>query len=178
MNVFIGCSSRDEINDIYKEEACKLAEYLSINGYNLITGGADGLMGVVIDVFLRNKRDVSVMMVDNYQEVNSKDLGLWHYKRIGDRKYALINNANLIVFMPGGIGTYDEIFTVLESKRAKEHNLPVVIANINNYYEGIIKQLDKMYKDNFADYDEMLYHVSNDIDDAINYIEKLGVCDE
>ena len=95
MKVFIGCSSRDKIDRIYIEQARCLADYLAKNNYDLSTGGAVGVMQVVIDSFKKNKRDITVMVVDGYQEVLDKSLRLYHYKRVGDRKYALINNANL-----------------------------------------------------------------------------------
>lgn len=175
MKVFIGCSSRDKIDRIYIEQARCLADYLAKNNYDLLTGGAVGVMQVVIDSFKKNKRDITVMVVDGYQEVLDKSLRLYHYKRVGDRKYALINNANLAIFLPGGIGTYDEIFTAIESKRAREHDLNIIIVNINGYYDGIIKQLDRMYQEKFADYNNNLYYISNDIDSAIKYIKELGV---
>ena len=53
MNVFIGCSSRDNINNIYKESAIELATYLSNNNYNLVCGGIDGTMKILNDIFIK-----------------------------------------------------------------------------------------------------------------------------
>ena len=80
---------------------------------------------------------------------------------------------NLIIFLPGGLGTIDEIFTSIESKRANEHDNDIIIVNFNNYYDDLIKQLNKMYKEKFADsYNKELYYIADNIDEVISYIEE------
>lgn len=175
MNVFIGCSSKEKLNEIYINSATNLAEYLSKKSYNLVCGGIDGTMKIIGEVFTKNNMNTTIMTVEKYQNINSNNHNIYSYNTIGERKYSLINNSNLIIFLPGGLGTLDEIFTTIESKRANEHNLPIIILNINNYYEGIIKQLDKLYEDNFANkQDRNLYHITNNIEETIKYIEQLG----
>lgn len=173
MNVFIGCSSRDNLDNIYKDSAIEMAEYLSNKSYNLVCGGIDGIMKVVGDVFIKNKMNSMIMTVEKYQNIIASD-NVYNHNTVRDRKYSLINNSDLIIFLPGGLGTFDEIFTAIESKRAGEHRLPIIILNINNYYEGIIKQLDRMYQDNFAsESDNRYYYIANNIEDCIKYIEQL-----
>ena len=88
------------------------------------------------------------------------------------RKNDLITKANLIVFLPGGIGTFDEIFTAIESKRASEHNNDIVILNINGYYDNLIKLFDNMYENKFANIDDKrVYNVIDDFDEFCNYID-------
>ena len=173
MNVFIGCSSRENIPSVYKNSACKLAEYLSSKDYNLIVGGIDGIMGSIKDIFLKNKKDVIIMSVIGYYDVEDTTLKVYHYNNVSDRKYSLINNSNLIILLPGGLGTIDEIFTSIESKRANEHDNDIIIVNFNNYYDDLIKQLNKMYKEKFADsYNKELYYIADNIDEVIPYIEE------
>ena len=174
MNVFIGCSSRANLDKIYINSASKLAEYLSNKTYNLVCGGNEGIMKLIRDIFIKNEMNTIIMSVDKYQKISFNN-NVYNHDTIGERKYSLINNSDLIIFLPGGLGTIDEIFTSIESKRAKEHNLPIIILNIHNYYEGIIKQLNRMYKDNFANTsDNKFYYIANNVEDAIKYIEQLG----
>lgn len=173
MKVFIGGSSRD-VESIYYENIDKLALYLSKANYNLLIGCDCGLVGYVQDLFSKYKSKVSIMEALPYKKDNYK-CEVYCYDTICERKSNLINNANLIVFLPGGIGTLDEIFTAIESKRAKEYDVPIVIININNYYDELISLLDKIYREKFADLDnKQLYYIACDVDDAIKYIEKLG----
>lgn len=179
MNVFIGGSSRDNIDYIFVKEAKKLATYLANNNYNLVSGSISGLMSYVNDIFISNNMNNMIMTVYSYQDIDINKDNVYNHNTIGDRKYSLINNSNLIAFLPGGLGTFDEIFTTIESKRAKEHNLPIIIININNYYDDLINQLNKMYNNNLADKkDSNYYHIANSVDDAIKYIEELGVSND
>ena len=167
MYAFIGCSSSDKIDDIYKEKAKLISSFLAKEGFNLITGGIDGVMGLIQKEFVKYRRDLIVLGVDAYI-LNESDYkyNLYNYKNISLRKQAIINMADLIVFMPGGIGTFDELFTIIESKRACEHSKPILILNINNYYDNLIEMLDNMYNNNFANInDKKYYYIINDLDE-------------
>lgn len=171
MNVFIGCSGNN-VDKIYIDNAKSLATYLAVNNYNLVVGGINGVMGIIKDIFVHNKMDVIVMSVYGYHEVDDNSLIIYNHNTVSDRKTALISNSNLIIFMPGGLGTIDEIFTSIESKRAGEHNNPIIIININNYYDNLVEQLDKMFNEGFVNMnDKKLYFVAKCMDDVINYIE-------
>lgn len=179
MNVFIGCSSRDDIDNIYKENAIQLANYLSRNHYDLICGGTHGVMKILQDIFTQNNRTTQLMGVNNYFKIDEKLPNAYNYDTIKERKHQLIQKANLILFLPGGFGTLDEIFTSIESKRAQEHNHPIVIININHYYDNLLKQLEIMYQEQFAsNHDQSYYHITTNIEETIKYIEKLGVKNE
>lgn len=173
MKVFIGGSSRN-VNSLYYKDIDKLVEYLAKNRYDLITGCDCGLIGSVQDLFKSLGRKVTIIEALPYKKDNYR-YDVCCYNTICERKSNLINNASLIAFLPGGIGTFDEIFTAIESKRAKEYDVPIVIININNYYDELISLLDRIYKEKFADIDNKnLYYIACDVDEAIKYIEKLG----
>lgn len=180
MNVFIGCGSAkiEEINSIYLEETTKLATFLAKKDYNLICGGVDGLQGVVRDIFLKNKRQVNTIWVKNYWD--RYDISNSTYvKYVNDRKTEFLKKADLLIIIPGALGTFDEIFNTIETKRAKEHNLPILIININDYFKGLIIQLKTMYKEKMANKsNEEYYHIVDNVEEAINYIEKTGECNE
>lgn len=172
MNVFIGCSSSNDIDKIYRDSAIEVSGYLASHGYNLVVGGVNGTMGVIKDIFIRNNQGVMVMSVSRYNDVEDNTLSIYNHNTVSDRKYSLISNSNLIIFLPGGFGTIDEIFTAIESKRAGEHNNSIILVNINNYYADLIKQLDKIYKESFAKKDDSkLYIIVDSVEDAIRYIE-------
>ena len=173
MKIFIGCSSSDDIDDIYKNSALDLAEKLSKKDNELICGGNDGLMKIFHDTFLKNSKVVTIKGVKNYYKIVSLCPNIYYYDTISDRKKAIIEEADILIFLPGGIGTFDEIFSFIESKRANEHNKPIVIANINNYYNKLLEQLDKMYKECFANSNnKKYYYVANNVEEIISYISK------
>jgi len=175
MKVFVGCSSRENIDLTYMENTNALAEYLSSEQYDLVCGGTDGLMGVLVNTFKKNQREINLIGVKGYFSVELNAGNITIYDTISERKSALIKMVDLIIFLPGGLGTLDELFTAIESKRAKEHNLPIIIININRYYDNLVKQLDTMYQERFASsLDSKYYFVANDLKEAIQYIEEVG----
>lgn len=175
MNIFIGGSSRENIDNYYYQESIKIATYLSKKRYNLIVGCDVGLLEKVTNIFNKNNQDIMIMEADCYRKKNnSYNYPVYHHNTIAERKSSLISNSNLALFLPGGIGTFDEILTIIESKRAKEHDLLIVILNLNHYYDDLEKMLNKAYEENFADYDDNLYKIIDNIEDTIAYIENIG----
>ena len=61
-----------------------------------------------------------------------------HFLPVEEHRLASSTISNLIIFLPGGFGTIDEIFTSIESKRANEHDNDIIIVNFNNYYDSNI----------------------------------------
>ena len=172
MNVFIGCSSKESLNHIYIESTTTLANYLSTHNYDLMCGGTDGLMKILVNTFKKNNRTINLSGVKGYFSIESENENVTIYNTVSERKHSLIHSAHLMLFLPGGLGTMDEIFTAIESKRAKEHNIPIIIININHYYDNLINQLNTMYQENFATaIDNQYYHITNSIEETIQYIE-------
>lgn len=175
MYVFIGCSSKDNLDKIYRDSAIEIANYLSLHHYKLMCGGVTGIMKTVQEVFKANKQEVTIVGVKGYHDNEVRKLkNAYLCDSIKERKNMFIKKADLILILPGGIGTIDELFTVIESKRAKEHNIPIIIANINQYYTHLIKQLNTIYQEGFGDENEINYNIANSSSEVIQYIEQLG----
>ena len=168
MNIFVGGSSRNNLKKIYYEEAKKLSKYLHNKNHNLIIGCDMGIIKEVASSLSKNK--VTIIEAKPYQEENYK-YEMQLLDSIKERKNRIIEISDILIFLPGGIGSLDEIFTSIESKRANEHNKEIIIVNINNYYDNLIKMLDIMYKEHFADPIENLYIIKDSIEDLINYFK-------
>lgn len=75
--------------------------------------------------------------------------------------------------MPGGVGTFDELWDAVSSKSLNFKGLmnkPIVIVNIDGFYDGFIAQLNRAFKEKLL-YGtlESYFHVSSTIDDALKY---------
>lgn len=174
MKIFIGCSSKENIDNVYKTSATALANQLAQNNHDLICGGTDGMMKLLHDAFLQNDRNVTLTGVNGYFEVKTTSSNIYFYDTIVERKQALTKLADILLFLPGGLGTLDEIFSFIESKRAKEHNKPIIIVNLNHYYDNLIEQLNTMYHEQFADAsDAKYYYITSNIEQTIQYLENL-----
>ena len=175
MNVFIGCSSSDKLDSIYYDKASMVASYLASVGYDLLIGGICGVMNSVIKEFASRKRNISIMEADCYRDDDNNYIyPVYNHATINLRKADLINKADLIIFMPGGIGTLDELFTAIESRRACEHDKDIVILNINGYYNNLITMLDYMYDNKFASVNNKnVYKIIDNYEEFTNYIDMI-----
>mmetsp|Transcript_10380 Transcript_10380/g.15187 ORF Transcript_10380/g.15187 Transcript_10380/m.15187 type:complete len:97 (+) Transcript_10380:311-601(+) len=81
------------------------------------------------------------------------------------RKMELINKSNGIVALPGGIGTFEELFEVMTWRKLDICTLPIVIVNINNYYEHLLAQLKKSTDEHFVRARQ--YAVVNRVEDIL-----------
>lgn len=172
MKIFVGCSSHDDIDVIYKENADRLGEYLASCNNDLIVGGISGLMGRMINKFYNYKRDVSVVCVKNYYDDISNTYNKYVCDTINDRKNYIISKADVFLFLPGGIGTFDEIFNLIEAKRAKQHSKPIIIVDIDGYFDRLKGIFDNIYKEKFSSIsDQKLYNIFDDLEDVFKFLE-------
>lgn len=178
MEIFVGCSSMKDIPKKYEEQVNKLAKLLIERKHNLVFGGcADGLMGIIYKEFRKSNAKITVVKPEPYKEyIKGLEYDkLYMIETVSKEKEKIIDISDAFIFLPGGIGTIDEIFTILEEKRSKRHNKPIVIVNDNGYYNGIIDQMELIYKEKFAiEGNRELYHIVNNANEAIEYIEKLS----
>ena len=76
------------------------------------------------------------------------------------------------VTLPGGLGTFEEIFEIICGKQLGYHNKPIVLLNINRYYDPLLTMIDHGVKQNFIkEKAKSLYHVSTTVTDALKYLE-------
>lgn len=112
MKIFVGCSSKNEIPDKYKNDCTKLLERLFLDN-DLVFGAYDsGLMGISYHEALKNKKEVIGICPDAYKE-DFKDLNCTKEivtKNVSERIDNLISESDICLFLPGGIGTLTNYF--------------------------------------------------------------------
>ena len=178
MNIFVGGGSLDIGNTNYNEAATKIGEYITNKGHNFIFCGCEtGIIGKVFeDVSKNNNSKIFVTTTKEYIECLKNPIytKIDVLDTINQRKDLFMKLADALVFLPGGIGTVDEIMTAIETKRTHNVNLPIIIINVDNYFNPLLEMLDKMYKEELADIKcKDFYYIANSSDNAIKYLETL-----
>lgn len=174
MNLFIGCSSRDEIPSKYLND-CK--EYIDslLEENDLVFGACDtSIMGYAFNKAKSNGRKTyAVSHIKWEEDFKNIDADVKYLvSTVGDRAAKLLDLSDALIFLPGGIGTIHEIFTALESIRSGDFKKPIIIYNSLGYYNGLLTFLNKMYKEEFAEgLDRDIYYVSSNARDTLSYIE-------
>jgi predicted Rossmann-fold nucleotide-binding protein len=65
-------------------------------------------------------------------------------KSLGERKAIILERADAIVTLAGGLGTLDELTEVLELKRENLHDKPLLVLNTDGFYDGLQHQLERI----------------------------------
>lgn len=170
------CSSSDVIHQDYFVAAIKLGKAMAENDYQLVYGGGMvGLMGAVA----RSVKDnggktlgVVPKALNIDKVVNDIDDELIVTVGMRERKAIMDEKACAFVGLPGGFGTFEEMFEVLTLKQLGYHNKAIVFLNIRGYYNHLLDMFEHIYAEGFAkEQYRVLYHVSESVEDALKYLK-------
>lgn len=178
MNVFVGCSSRDTNNEDYNRIAEEIGKFIVRGRHNYVFGGCDmGLMGKIYSVVYNSTDSKVIITIAKAYEDDLKILSYseaYMFDTVNERKNAFIELADVMIFIPGGIGTIDELLTAIETRRNHEHDVPIIIINANNFFGHLLNMLNRIYDESFADSrNSKLYFVANTVEEAVNHLSEL-----
>ena len=175
MNIGIISSADDKIDNYYKSIATSVAGYLAKDGFNLVFGGGStSLMGVCYREFLREGRKITAVATRKYKDEldNLRCTDKVVCETTFDMKKEFFENSDIIVALPGGIGTFSELYSFIEEKRSNDKDIPIEIYDEDGYYLPFIEQLQMMVTNNMASPDIFDYFkVSRDKDEFVEHIE-------
>lgn len=89
------------------------------------------------------------------------------------RKQIFEDKSDAFIVTPGGIGTYDELFEILTLRSLGRHDKPIVIFNLNGYYDKLIDMLSYGIKEEFIKENVLSkwLYVTDDVKSAVDYLE-------
>lgn len=152
-NVAVYCSSQMPVLPVYAEAAENFGRYLAGQSMTLIYGGSNiGLMKVLTDTVLANGGSVYGVFPSTFPE-SLRHPGLSGYTVVGtlaERKAEMLRLADAVVALPGGFGTWDELFDALALRKAKlGHRHPVGILNVNGYFDPLLEWMERSIREGF-----------------------------
>ena len=147
------CGSRPGNKAIYKEKAIQLAEGIANQGFGIVYGGASiGLMGQVADTVIQNGGEVVGVIPEfmlDYEIAHSALTELHVVETMHQRKAIMADRASAFVALPGGLGTFEEILEIATWGQLNQHQKPMIIYNVNGFYDALIQQLDHAVEEGF-----------------------------
>jgi uncharacterized protein (TIGR00730 family) len=174
MKIFIGCSSYDDLNDIYYKEAKNISNVLVNKDFSLVFGGcAHGIMGTVYDVFKTNNKEIFAIQTEHYkEELNNIDCNKEVKSSTLEQLERFMELSDIIMFLPGGYGTYNEIFYMISEYVNETHHNKIIVMNINHYFDELKLILNKIKEEKFASLFDFVRIVenSNDLDSLLEEI--------
>src|SRR6201996_9164086 len=178
-NVAVFCASANGSSPAYRAAAEELGRALAIRNIGLIYGGSNvGLMRAVAEAALiANGKVIGVIpevLVD--LEVAHHGITELHITSTMHTRKALIGEkADAFIALPGGFGTFEELFEVLAWPTLKIHQKPILLLNTHGFYDPLIAFLDHCVAEGMLKQKsrEILY-VAGSVDDALKNLNILS----
>ena len=152
-SICVYCGSSSQVDKVFFEAARKFGKILAENNIALVYGGGSmGLMGEIAkSVLAEGGKAVGVQPRFMYDEgwFLPELSELIIVETMHERKHKMIEISDALVALPGGCGTFEELFEAITWKQLGLITHPIVIANINAYYQPIINLFDNAVKENF-----------------------------
>ena len=151
--VCVYCGSGKGRDSAYAIAARKLGKALADNGMRLIYGGGSlGLMGEVARATLGSGGKVTGIIPEflGSREHMLKDVDeLIVVENMHVRKQLMFDRADAFVALPGGVGTLEELVEQLTWSQLGQHDKPIVVANINGFWDPFLNLLQHMKAQTF-----------------------------
>ena len=152
-SVTVYCSSSRTLDQIYYRAGELLGGEIARAGWDLVYGGNRvGLMQAVADGARgAGGRVIGItpqLFVDQgYGDSLCDELIVTENLR--DRKAMLEQRGDAFIALPGGLGTFEEIFDIITHRQLGYHDKPIVLVNINGYYDALIDLIERGVAEHF-----------------------------
>ena len=152
-SICVYCGSSDSVSPDYLSAARQMGQVLAQRGLRLIYGGGKtGLMGAVANSALDGGGEVVGVIIPSmntpalaYDGLTSMDV----VPNMHARKARMHELSDGYIALPGGFGTFDELFETLTWAQVGEHEKPVGLLNVKNYYIPLMTALKHSVQEGF-----------------------------
>ena len=152
-SVCVYCASSTQIDEKYFRAAEELGTLIAQRGLRLITGaGKLGLMNSVQDAALAAGGE-AVGVIPTFMVREG-----WHHEGLTqlietasmhERKQTMADLSDGVIALPGGCGTMEELLEIITWKQLGLYVNPIIILNVDGFYDHLLAQLSKVVEDNF-----------------------------
>ena len=146
--VCVFCASNLGANTEYQKVATEFGSLLAARGLDLVYGGANvGLMRCVAEAAMAGGSKVTGVITEFLAGRELAQTGLEQMIVVGsmpERKATMGRISDGFIVLPGGFGTMDEMFEILSGGQLGFHKKPLVVLNINGFYNHLKAQLEFM----------------------------------
>ncbi|MBP1531173.1 MAG: TIGR00730 family Rossman fold protein [Bacteroidaceae bacterium] len=182
-SVAIYCASSTKIKPIYYETARQLGRGLALRGVTQVNGAGNmGLMQAASDAALEAGGRVVGVIPTFMIEQNWHHTGLTQLIEtpdMGSRKQTINDMTDAAIILPGGCGTLDEFFEIVTLKQLGVYLKPIVILNVDGYYDHLLLHLERSMQENFMRNEHRdIWKVATTAEEAIDLVFTTPLIDE
>lgn len=154
-SICVFCGSRFGNDSAYEAAAKDFGSRFASKNWRLVYGAGDvGLMGAVANAAQASGAQTFGVIPTHLLdwEVGKTDLTNFIVtENMHERKKVMFMNCDAIVVLPGGAGSLDEFFEVLTWRQLGLHEKPIVVLNVNGFWDPLVGLLDHVVAQGFAD---------------------------
>ncbi len=170
------CSSSNKMEAVYYEQTEALGKWMGQNKKTLVYGGSRcGLMETVAKAVKENggrvygvvpQKLVRNNMVSDYIDIT------FHCDGLSDRKEWLIGESDIMIALPGSVGTLDEAFSAMAENTFGIHQKCIIFWNINGFWNDLFHFVDSLESKGVVNkpFNKILLR-ANTLEEVINIIE-------
>ncbi|HXE54314.1 MAG TPA: TIGR00730 family Rossman fold protein [Tepidisphaeraceae bacterium] len=145
-SVTVYCSSSRHVAPAYFDVAAQLGAAIARNGWRLVYGGnLIGCMGALADAARAaggKVTGVTPQLLVDQGIADEKCDELVVTSGMRERKALLEERAHAFVTLPGGLGTFEEVFEIIVGRMLGYHAKPIVLLNVQGYYQPLLNMIE------------------------------------
>lgn len=177
MKIAVFCSANDHIDPVYFERTQELGNWMAEEHHDLVFGGCNlGLMDCIAKaVHQRGGRTIGIIpsiIEKNGKVSDAVDIEI-PCDNLSDRKELMLAQSDISIALPGGVGTLDEIFSIVSAHAIGYHHHIVILYNINGFWDSLIALLDDLTQKGMirGDYHQQI-KIANSLDEIAHIINE------
>ncbi len=175
MQVCVYCASSGQIHKDYFKATDHLAkEFVKSNISVVFGGGSSGLMGQLADSVIESGGKIKGIMPQFMNEVEWGHRGVSDFvytQTMHERKAKFLEGTDALVALPGGTGTFEELFEAITLKKLGQFTKPIIILNTRNYYEPFRQLMDRTISEKFmSEEHQALWTIVDEPEEVISAI--------
>jgi len=142
MNITLYGAASEAIDNVYKTAVEELGREMARRGHTMVYGaGSGGLMGAAARGMTAQGGEiigVTPRFMHDHEPIYDKCTQLIHTETMSERKTIMENKADAFVIVPGGVGTFDELFQIITLKSLGRIDKPIVLFNVNGFWDNML----------------------------------------
>ncbi len=177
MNITLYGAASNKIDRVYVEAVEALGREMAKRGHTMVFGaGSSGLMGAAARG-MSDKRGrivgVTPRFMHEHEPIYDKCTEIIATETMAERKNIMEYKADAFIIVPGGIGTFDEFFQIITLKSLGRHNKPIVLYNINGFWDNLLSVIGADIFKGFINVSiASCFMVCESVDDVLDTLEE------
>ncbi len=148
MKICVFCSANQQIDPDFFAMTEELGKWAARNGHSIVYGGVNQGLMEYIGKAAKEAGGRTIGVIPTLVEKSGRTSDYVEIEipcdNLTDRKQLMMDQSDVFIALPGGIGTLDEIFTVAASATISYHQKPVILYNMKGFWNSLITLLDDL----------------------------------